>query len=185
MKKILLPLLLVLGTSAYAQGVNASSNIKISAKVISGCQLSGDNANFATVEKNIRTSMDLRVQCSKSTPIVLTASSKVNPGTTYGQFMTIGKKTLATPMLSSPEAIQYFINTTDVVTNTKYTVTKRPRDESLFLNINTSYDYRLGITINTNEQVILPFKAQITIYNDFMRLIPGNYADDATYHVTF
>lgn len=185
MKKILLPLLIVLGTSANAQSVNSSSNIKVSAKIISGCRISGDDANFTTIEKNIRTSMDLRIQCSKSTPVVLTAASGVNPLTTYGQFMTIGKKTLSNPMLYSPEAIQYFINTTNVVTNTKYTVTKRPRDESLFLNVNTSYDYRLGLTINTDEQIILPLKAQITIYNDFMKLKPGDYADNAIYNLVF
>lgn len=99
--------------------------------------------------------------------------------------MGLNKKVLATPSINSTEALHYFINTTNVVSNTDLTVVKRPRGESLFVNLRTDYDYRLLLNIKTSNEIILPLKAQITIYNDFMKLVPGNYVDDATYILEF
>lgn len=185
MKKILLPLLIVLGTSVNAQSVNSSSNIKVSAQAVAGCKLSGDNANFSDVLAGARANMDLRIQCSKTTPVILTVSSGVNPNNIHGQFMSIGGAVVNNVSLNSPEALQYFVHTNEVKNNAKYTITRRPKDESLFVYINGTYDYRLMLTLHTSEEVVLPLRAQITGDNVFMKLIPGDYSDNATYHLTF
>lgn len=183
MKKILLPLVLVMGSSAYAQN---TSNIKVNAKIISGCKLSGDDANFGDViNKNIYTDMDLRIQCSKTTPLTLTVTSAVNPTSVNANFMTIGKKKISNPILNSPDAIHYLIKTNNVISNMKYTVTHRPKSEALIINSGIGYDYSMKLTINTSEEVTLPLRGLITNDNDFMKLIPGNYGDDATYHIVF
>lgn len=152
---------------------------------MAGCKLSGDNASFGDVLAGARANMDLRIQCSKTTPVILTVSSGVNPNNIHGQFMSIGGAVVNNVSLNSPEALQYFVHTNEVKNNAKYTITRRPKDESLFVYINGTYDYRLMMTLHTSEEVVLPLRAQITGDNVFMKLIPGDYSDNATYHLTF
>ena len=43
----------------------------------------------------------------------------------------------------------------------------------------------MKLTINTSEEVTLPLRGLITNNNDFIKLIQGNYGDDATYYIGF
>ena len=188
-QKIILSLSILLSNFSYAE----TSQVKIQAKTLSGCNLNAKDISFGNVilrpDMNNKAmpllDVDFKIQCSNNTTISLGTTSINNPARSNGSYLTKNGQKISG--YGSLNQIQYRILTNNIQSNALYSVTGRPSYDWL---VSTTTFY-LGLKILTPNQISLPLKATISTAiftfntNDFTNVTPGDYSDTMTYEATF
>ena len=197
--KINKTLLLISALGAFSLNsfaISTPAEIKVSAKVTSGCIVSAQDISFGDLQvsqsnRSIQAiaQAPLTLQCSKGTNIQLTGSDKNNPGFSYGPRLWLEGATKD----ERETRIRYGVQMNNVTTNSNISVTKAAKFHYLW---NVAGDHHFNFKINTSNQVVLPIYGQLldhwgitagsTSYPlDLFSVKAVNYTDDFVYTLTF
>lgn len=190
--KLMVPILFVVSSSAYAE----TGDIKVTADVSAGCKVNAKDIHFGDLNafnasSYVLKDIDFSIQCSKGVTLTLNQKSTNNPNGYNAGFMTIGGAMVPQGNFrkSPSDGLQYFIKTHKVVSNELLTVTGFPGENILIDSLNY---HNLIFVLKTSGETVLPLMVNIPApgstagaVNDISQLPPGQYYDTMTYNLFF
>lgn len=167
---------------------SVSNNMKVNAKITSGCIINGKDYHFGPISSAVNKQENLTIQCSKGTAVRVEATSKNNPGSYRGFYLTLGG--VMVPQLGNqPQAInaglKYSPYVGNFVNGATHTITKMPVNNYIGTNMGGAYDYGLEFKVLSENPVNIPVRMTFDMTNDFKQHIPGDYFDTVYFTVSY
>ena len=192
MKKIQLILLfsLIIPYQSYASD---SSEIKVSAKILSGCNMNILNFNFGEIktkdlsqslnydDKKIIVTNDINFSCSKGTIVTLSQSGLINSSKSGYSSNLLSLN--GTGLFQANNVINYKFLTDQIISNEHLSIIHRPASERLG-SINSGFDFTLSFKVLNGGNFSFPLTASLLHSYGYLQTT-GNYSDTATFHISF
>lgn len=186
--KLFLSLFIFLSSNAFSQNIIQTSDVKVSAKALSGCFLFSQNISFGTIEAKTITNNNndviidtpITIQCSKNTTVKITAISQNNQAKNFISGFTYNRMLRG----NTNDFIAYAIKTNSVTTNSDYQLISRPVNDNLGVDNYKENTYALTLKMLTGQPSNIPLKGILYYFLNYT-VRNGEYSDLLSYEVNF
>lgn len=163
----------------------ATSNLKVSANAIVGCNISGTDISFGILTKDGQeVDSSFGIRCSKGTTVLISGASKNQNGAT-------GAAIMFKEGYSSKQTgrfLHYAIKTHAVVADKNFSILRRPYLDALLRDFGGVHNYTLQIKLLTQDEALLKVKGRVEMaYHglNLQNVENGNYKDEYIYNIVF